>query len=304
MIPGGLPAKTYERERRMKRRFGDRKDGKLLRNIHVLHVIMPQLYKNRCDNEAFISECIDLTNVMAYLEKKNADNPSYKYNLFQVLITAMLKCITLRPKMNRFICNQTMYQRNEISAAFTVKKEFSDNGAEALAIVRSKPEDNIDTIHNEIYRQVSICRSDKLDDGMQAADLVCKLPRFLLNWVGMLLRFLDRHGWVPQSLIKGDPNYSSVYLTNLGSIGLNAGYHHLSNWGTMSIFVVVGAIKKRPFFDEEGNMTMRMSVDLGLTIDERIADGFYYSKTIRLLKKLLEQPELLEQPLETEVDYK
>ena len=71
----------------------------------------------------------------------------------------------------------------------------------------------------------------------------------------------------------------------------------------MSIFVVVGAIKKRPFFDEEGNMTMRMSVDLGLTIDERIADGFYYSKTIRLLKKLLDHPELLEQPLETEVDY-
>ena len=165
----------------MKRRFGDRKDGKLLRDIHVLHVIMPQLYKNRCDNEAFISECIDLTNVMAYLEKKNADHPPYKYNLFQVMVTAMLKCITLRPKMNRFICNQTMYQRNEISAAFTVKKVFSDNGAEALAIVRSKPEDTIDTIHDEIYRQVSICRSDKLDDGLQAADLVCKAPRFLLN---------------------------------------------------------------------------------------------------------------------------
>ena len=287
----------------MKRRFGDRKDGKLLRNIHLLHVIMPQLYKNRCDNEAFISECIDLTNVMAYLEKKNADHPAYKYNLFQVLITAMLKCITLRPKMNRFICNQTMYQRNEISAAFTVKKEFSDNGAEALAIVRSKQGDNINTIHDEIYRQVSICRSEKLDDGLQAASLVCKAPRFLLNWIGVLLRFLDRHGWVPQSLIKGDPNYSSVYLTNLGSIGLNAGYHHQSNWGTMSIFVVVGAIKKRPFFDEEGNVTMRISVDLGLTIDERIADGYYYSKTIRLLKKLLENPELLELPLETEVEY-
>ena len=287
----------------MKKRFGDRKDGKLLRDIHTLHVIMPRLYKNRCDNEAFISECIDLTNIKAYLEKKNADNPAYKYNLFQVLITAMLKTITLRPKMNRFIANQTMYQRNEISAAFTVKKIFSDDGAEALAIVRAKPGDNIDSIHDEIYRQISICRSDKLDEGMQAADLVCKAPRFLLNLIGALLRFLDRRGWVPYSLIKGDPNYSSVYLTNLGSIGQNAGYHHLSNWGTMSMFCVVGSIKKRPFFDEEGNMTMRESVDLGLTIDERIADGYYYAKTIRLLKKLLDQPELLERPLEEEVDY-
>ncbi|MBR5561033.1 MAG: 2-oxo acid dehydrogenase subunit E2 [Clostridia bacterium] len=287
----------------MKRKFGDRKDAKLLRKIHVLHVIMPQLYKNRCDNEAFISECIDLTKVNAYLAKKNADNPSYKYNTFQVMVTAMLKVITLRPKLNRFIANQTMYQRNEISAAFTVKKIFSDDGDEALAIVRAKGSDTIDTIHDEIFRQLSICRSDKLDDGLKVADLVCKVPRFMLNWVGMLLRFLDRHGWLPESISKVDPNYSSVYLTNLGSIGLNAGYHHLSNWGTMSIFVVIGGIKKRPFFDEAGNITMLDSVDLGLTIDERIADGYYYSKSIRLLKKLLENPELLERPLEEEVDY-
>lgn len=293
-----------ERENKsMKRRLGDRKDGKLLRKIHVLHIIMPQLYKNRCDNEAFISECIDLTNVNAYLAKKNADNPAYKYNVFQIMVAAMLKTIVLRPKLNRFICNQTMYQRNEVSAAFTVKKIFSDDGAEALAIVRAKGSDTLDTIHDEIYRQVSICRSDKLDDGLKVADVICKVPRFMLNWVGVLLRFLDRHGWLPQSVIKGDPNYSSVYLTNLGSIGLNAGYHHLSNWGTMSIFVVIGGIKKRPFFDDEGNITMRDSVDLGLTIDERIADGFYYSKSIRLIKKLLENPELLERPLEEEVEF-
>lgn len=46
-----------------KRRFGDRRDGKLLRNIDGMHLIMPMIYPNRCDNEAFISERIDLTNV-------------------------------------------------------------------------------------------------------------------------------------------------------------------------------------------------------------------------------------------------
>ena len=67
-------------------------------------------------------------------------------------------------------------------------------------------------------------------------------------------------------------------------------------------FVVVGEKKKRPFFDEEGNCEMLDSIDLGLTVDERIADGYYFSKTIRLVKKLLENPELLEQPLSSEVD--
>mgnify|MGYP005610462967 CR=1 FL=1 len=122
----------------MSKKFGDRKDGKRLKKISSMHAIMPLMYPNRCDNEAYISERIDLSRVNAYLEKKNADNPEYEYNLFQVMVTAVLKTITLRPKMNRFIANQTMYQRNEVTAAFTVKKIFSDNGAEALAQIRSK----------------------------------------------------------------------------------------------------------------------------------------------------------------------
>lgn len=102
-----------------------------------MHTIMTLMYPNRCDNEAFISERIDLTNINAYLEKKNAEDPEYHYNLFQIMVTALLKVITLRPKMNRFIANQSIYQRNEVSAAFTVKKFFSDNGAEALAFIHA-----------------------------------------------------------------------------------------------------------------------------------------------------------------------
>ena len=244
-----------------------------------------------------------LTNINAYLERKNASNPAYKYNLFQVMVTAMLKVITLRPKMNRFIANQTMYQRNEVSAAFTVKKIFSDNGAEALAQIRSKGTDTIDTVHDEIFRQLSICRSDKVDAGTQSLNAVASIPGFLVKLVGAAARFLDRHGWMPQSVIAGDPYYCSVVLSNLGSIGLHAGYHHLTNWGTTSVFCVVGQIKKRPFYDEDGTVHMKDSVDIGLTIDERLADGYYYSRTIQLLKKLLENPELLEKPLSEEVDY-
>lgn len=287
----------------MGKRFGDRKDGTRLTSIHSMHFVMPLMYPNRCDNEAFISERIDLTNINAYLEKKNADNPVYQYNLFQVLIAAVLKAITLRPKMNRFIANKTMYQRNEVSAAFTVKKIFSDNSAEALAFVRSKGSDTIDTIHEEIYRQISFCRSDKLDSGTVSMNAVQRLPGFLVQGFGCVVRWLDRHGWMPSSISVGDPYYCSVVLSNLGSIKLDAGYHHLTNWGTCSLFCTIGEAKKHPFFDEDGTVTMRDSVDIGLTIDERIADGFYYSRTVQLLKKLLENPELLEKPLDEEVEF-
>ena len=285
----------------MSRKFGDRKDGKLLRDIDSMHYIMPLMYPNRCDNEAFMHLRVDLTNAEKYLEKKNEGDPVYKYNLFQLIVTAMLKTITLRPQMNYFIANQNMYQRNELTAAFTVKKIFSDEGGEALARIYAKGSDTIDTIHDEIYRQVSFCRSDKKDGSTASMDIIQKIPGKKL--IGVIARFLDRHGWMPKAVIATDPYYCSVVLTNLGSLKLDAGYHHMTNWGTNSVFCAIGMMKKRPFYDENGNVEMRMSVDLGLTIDERIADGYYYAKTVRLLKVLLENPELLELPLDKEVEY-
>lgn len=292
-----------------KRRLGDRKDGILLRDLDAMHYIMPIIYPNRCDNEAFISERIDLTNVNTFLERKNADNPEYKYNLFQLIVTAIARILTLRPKLNRFIANKNIYQRREISAAFVVKKLFADDGAEALAFLHFRDNDTLDTIHEAIYRRVSACRGSDAHGSKDAGstedtmEFLVKIPRFLSKFLLAILCFLDRHGWIPQSIIASDPYYASAVLTNLGSIKLHSGYHHLTNWGTNSLFVAIGEKKLRPFYDDEGNVTMRDSIDLGLTIDERLADGYYYSKTIRLLKKLLENPELLEQTLTTEVDY-
>jgi len=289
----------------MAKRFGDRKDGVLLRELDAMHYIVPLLYPNRCDNEAFISERIDLTAVNEYLARKNADDPEYKYNLFQIIVTSVLKILTLRPKMNRFIANKNVYQRNEISAAFVVKKLFTDDGAEALAFIHAKDTDTIDTVHNEIYRQVSARRKEKSegDSSTDSMDVLNKMPRFLSKFLVSIICWLDKHGWVPQFLIDTDPYYASAVLTNLGSIKLHSGYHHLTNWGTNSLFVAIGEKKLRPFYDAEGKVTMLDSIDLGLTIDERIADGYYYSKTVRLLKKLLENPELLEKPLSEEVEY-
>lgn len=287
----------------MGRKLGDRRDGKLLRKIDAMHFITPLIMPGRSANEAFISERIDLTNAEAYLAKLNAAQPEYKYNIFQLIVTAILKTITLRPKMNRFIANNNLYQRNEITASFVVKKIFSDNGEEALAFIHSKPGDTLFTIHDEIYEKVSACRSEEKNSTDASMDIFNKLPRFISKTVIAFIRFLDRHGWVPESLIAADPYYSSVLLSNLGSIKLHSGYHHLANWGTNSLFCVVGEKKKRPFYDDDGNVTTKMSIDLGLTVDERIADGYYYSKTVRLLRTLLENPELLETPLSQEVEY-
>ena len=285
------------------RRIGDRKDAKFIRNIDGMHLIVPLIHPNRCDNEAFVSERIDITAINTYLEKLNADNPDFKYTLFHIIVSAVIRCITLRPYLNRFIANDTLYEKNEISAAFVIKKFFADESHEGLAFIHANEKSNLESIHEDIKRQVTDCRGGKVDGSSNVMDILAKLPRPISRLIGKTARFLDRYGKLPDALIKTDPYHASVVLSNLGSIKLRSGYHHLTNWGTNSFFIVIGEAKKRPVFNEDGSFEMRDTVDLGLTVDERIADGYYFSKTIKLLKKLLENPELLEQPASTPVEY-
>ena len=147
------------------------------------------------------------------------------------------------------------------------------------------------------------CRSEKVDNTTGAMDALNRLPRFVSKAAIRFLMLLDRYGRVPEKMISTDPYYSSVVISNLGSLKMKSGYHHLTNWGTCSIICLIGEIRNRPVFFDDGHYEMKPSVDLGLTIDERLADGYYYSRTLHLIKTLLENPETLELPLSQEVDF-
>lgn len=280
-----------------KRKIGDRFDGTLIKELDSMHIVTPVLYPNRCDNEAFFSERIDITNVRSYVKEKNNSDDLVKYSIFQVIITAVVKILHTRPKMNRFVANRLMYQRNEVTASFVVKKMFSDDGAEALAIINTYSDDTMHSIHEKIAAQITSGRSKDVDKSSENMDIVSKMPRRLTRAFCHFICLLDKLGHCPKGLIDTDPYYTSVVLTNLGSIGLNAGYHHLTNWGTTSLFVVVGKISKEEVELEDGTKEMHEFIEIGMTLDERLADGYYYSKTLRLLKRLLQEPELLEKPM-------
>lgn len=287
-----------------RRKWGDRRDGKRLRKLDAMHHIMPLVFPKRCDSEVFVFERIDLTNLNAYIKEKNAEKPELRLSIFQAIIAAFLKAIVLRPHLNRFIASQSIFKRNEISAAFVVKTSLSDDAEESMAYVVADEKDTLFDLQRKINDQVNNCRDLSHKNGTDVAmEIVAKLPSVLKWLVGCVMRALDRHGLVPKSIIADDIHYASVVLTQLGSIRLNAGYHHLTEWGTNSLFIAVGEKKMRPHFDAKGNMEMRSTIDLGITVDERIADGFYFAKSIRLIKKLLEHPELLELPLDEKVVF-
>lgn len=290
-------------EERKKRR-GDRRDGYWLNDLPGMTQFTPYIYPNRADNEAYINLEIDLRPIDAYLAKKNDGLTTDKYTYFHVVCAAIAKAFVLRPKMNRFVAGNRVYARKYISMAFVVKKRFEDQSEEGLAFRYFDQDSTIDTLHASLVEEIhQLRRGDVKDNSTEFMDKLVKLPRFVLRLIMKILFFLDRRGIAPYSLVKTDPNYASIFLSNLGSINLECGYHHLNNWGTNSCFVVIGRKHMKGVYQEDGSVDVHPVLPLGITLDERIADGYYYSKTVALVKELLANPELLEQPASTPVEY-
>lgn len=283
-----------------KKKRGDKRDGRLItgQELDTNHYVMPIVWPERTSNEAFISEMIDLTAVDKFLDEKNKDGKSY--SMFMVFVAALGKLFINRPKMNRFYRNTRLYERYKVSVGFIVKKSMTDDGEEALARVYIDPTDTFETVCEKVRKEVEFCRSEAMDKSSDDLRILMKFPHFIGRMVLGIMKSIDKHRAVPESISASDLFFSSIVISHLGSIKLHAGYHHLSNWGTNSFFVTLGEKRIRPLYDKFGNAELKDSIDVGITIDERIADGFYYSKSIRLVKKYLEHPELLEVPFKDE----
>lgn len=289
-----------------KRRFRDRKDGYYLgKEVPSLTRFMSYLLPERTENEAVLNDKIDLTAVNEYIKKKNEalEEGGFKYTIFHIALAAILKTIYKRPKLNYFIQGRRYYERKYISFSFVIKKKFEDKSEESLAILKMGEEGKspLTEVREKTRRVIEDVRVRNKKDGTTGIiEKLLKLPRFMLRFVCSVIRFLDYHGWMPAGLAKEDPYYSSVFVTNLGSIKMNADYHHLTNYGTNSFFVILGEKKSEAVFDADGSYEVKEMLPVGMTIDERIADGLYFANSIKLMKTYFANPELLELPIEND----
>ena len=282
-----------------KRRFGDRRDGWWVRDVPGLTTIMMHIMDKRTDAEVFMNDSFDVTELLRYCEEKNAGHPDYKTTLFHCLLMAVARMVRERPKMNRFIQGRRLYERYDISLAFVAKRRFTDHAEESLMFFTPTDEDTLDSFSYRVAGQVHETRkSEHSTGGIDATvDAFAKIPRLLLMFVIHLIRRLDFWGKNPKALTDGDPNYASVFLTNLGSIRGPAVYHHLNNYGTNSMMIAIGTIRKEERIMPDGSKQLRDVVDIGATLDERIADGFYFVRSLKLVKHICAHPELLDRPL-------
>ncbi len=286
-----------------KRKWGDRKDGRLIKESRGLQCIMPHLMNKRTDAEVCLSDRFDVTELLKYMEKKNAsleaEGADYKLTLFHCIVMGVTKMIMERPMLNRFIQGRKIYERYDISMSFVAKRRFTDHAEEALMVLVPKETDTIDEIAKKIVGDVRETRKSEVADGGidGIMTMLSKLPMPILAFVVWFIKMLDFTGHNLDAITEGDPNYTTVLLSNLGSIKCPSVYHHLNNYGTNSIMVTIGTIHKEELIMDDGSKQIRDVVDFSATIDERIGDGFYFARSLKLIKHIFANPELLEVPL-------
>ncbi|MBQ2898073.1 MAG: 2-oxo acid dehydrogenase subunit E2 [Clostridia bacterium] len=286
------------------KKWGDRYDAKRVRDIDGLHFYMAYLMPKRTDAEVYINEKLDITELLKYIEEKNASGIR-KVTMFHCMIAAVARTIKMRPLLNRYISGKHYYDRNEISMGFTIKKKFTDHAEETLMIYKPKNEENLVAITDRLTPKVKEAKKES-DNGQNVDDIlniVKKLPKPIMHIFMAVMRFMDNNGLMPKSFSSVDTNYCTVLLSNLGSIKCDAVYHHLNNFGTNGIVITIGEIHKEVMLDENNNPVIRDVVNIGATLDERIADGFYFARSLKLIKHLFKNPYLLDKTLGEEIDF-
>jgi pyruvate/2-oxoglutarate dehydrogenase complex dihydrolipoamide acyltransferase (E2) component len=279
-----------------KKSFFSRPDGKYLRDIDPFMRFFPFMMKGRNDSAVYFKQQVDVTALRAYINAQNREAASESGDgvmstLFYGILTAIIKTMIERPQTNRFIIGHRIYQRNRLSCAFVIKSEFRDNANEEIAIMNFEQDDTLKTISERMAKEIRKAREtsrqqDKARHGaVNWLNLLMKFPRIVLRGFMRFISWLDYHGWLPRFVVDADPMHTSIFISNLGSLKIDAPFHHLYEWGTTSFFVTIGAIQKIPMVMSDGTTAIRDTINLAITVDERISDGYYFAKTVRRVPK-------------------
>ena len=280
-----------------------RKDGTRIKNLSGMGQLIMDINPMRIGSEVYINEDVDVTEVMNYLKaKKKVDA---KVTFFHAIVTALGKTIYSKEKLNYFISNRHLYKRNEVVISFVAKVEFNDTAEEMMILIPIEEKDNIDKISLKIRRKVDEIRKKKESTDKKGAnsaiDVIGKLPNIIrVPLVGILKKF-DSIGLLPESLKEDNLYYSTAIVSNLGSIKCDAIYHHISDFGTCSIIVTIGEVQEKKVLIE-GKEETRHFCSLGITLDERIADGFYFAQAVNIIKEICANPKLLEEQVSKKVE--
>ena len=283
-------------EKKRRKRWGDRSDGRLLRSLDPINAIMPFFLKTRNSSSNSFEDSVEITEVEQYLRKKRLEGyPGLGY--LHLFIASYIRVASQYPGVNRFISGQRIFARHKIVFAMVVKKGMSADSPESSIKVEFSPRDTIFDVYDKLNCEIKKAREERESNAaLLVAKALMKLPRIMIKFGIFALEFMDYFGVMPKLILNASPFHGSIFFTNLGSIGLPPVYHHLYDFGNMPIFIAIGVKRKSYEMNAKGEVMARKYIDYKMVMDERVCDGFYFSQAMKYFNSLIRKPHVLDEP--------
>jgi len=298
---------TAEREhrpvaRQTRRRWGDRYDGRRVRTLNPFYQITPYIMRSRVDAQDYFEDEVDIGPAERWLRQMR-DQGHARLGLLHLFIAAAVRTLSQKPRLNRFVAGQRIYARDEILVSLALKKRLQEDSPETTIKLSFQPTDTVFDVAARINAAVSENKDlETRNETDNTARLFMMAPGFLVRFLVWFLRTLDFYGKLPRAIHRASPFHTSVFITDLGSLGIRPIYHHLYEFGTTSVFIAFGLKERRHVPDRDGKIVERRYVGIKVVNDERICDGHYYASAFRYLTSLLRDPRQLESPPERVFD--
>ena len=282
--------------------FGHRSDGKVIKNNDPYFKIIPIIMKTRNDSQVYFKQDIKLNGMNEYIEKKAAEGIKVSY--MDIIYAALIRVIAMKPQLNRFIMNGRTYQRKGIFVSLAIKKNLTEDGEETTTKNEFTGRESLMEVKEILDKCIYTNKDQSYDSATDSfVKFFGRFPVWFYKLVINSFMFLDKHGLMPKAIIKISPFHTSAFLTNVGSLGIDAIYHHLYNFGTTSLFLSMGK-KKKSYLYEDDDIKVEKALTIGFVGDERICDGYYFASAFKTLVKILNKPEVLEQPYDPDEEKK
>ena len=270
------------------------KEGRRLK-LDPYSAIIPYIMVTRNDAQNHIETSFETANAEAMIRELRHEGYD-SIGMLHIILAAYVRTVSQRPAVNRFIRGQKIYARNGISVNLAVKKKMSLDSPDTTIKMHFKPTDTIFDVYRVVNEALApVYQADTNVD--KTAALINYIPGLIKKGVIALLKCLDYFGLLPRALTEVSPFHGSFVITSMGSLGINAIYHHLYDFGNIPVFISYGKIFSQDVTLLDGTVEHHHFVTLRIVTDERICDGYYYASAFKKLKRYMLNPDLLDTPV-------
>lgn len=265
-----------------------RPDGKRAKDVPPFRRIMPFIMRTRNESAVYFEQEISLDAASAYLDEVS-ERTGRRATFFHLFLWAAVRTLAARPRLNRFVMGGKVWDRDGIWLSYSAKKSLVDGAPIVVVKRRFAPDVTFEGLLEQVFSDLERGRSDEKSHVDKELSLFLRLPGPVLSVGVRLLRWLDDWNLLPRSYIDNDPLYASMFIANLGSVRLDAAYHHLYEYGTIPMFAALGRFREVPAL-VDGALVAKKVCSIKYTLDERIEDGLYCAGGLEILRGILEQP--------------